>query len=101
MFIRTVIGRWSLGDAPLLAREWVEQFDLPYFWLLMLKFREGHAFGTNRAEALLLALYDISITPRREEFIDVISVMHELMRKRKSGLNSVRRRNELKFPAFP
>ena len=67
----------------------------------MLIFREGHAFGTNRAEALLLALYDISIYPTKRRIIDVISVMHELMRKRKSGLNSVRRRNELKSPAFP
>jgi hypothetical protein len=96
-----VIGRWSLGDAPLLAREWVEQVDLPYFWLPMVIFREGRVFGTNRAEALLLALYDIIITPRGEGITDVISVMRELMRKRKSGLNSTRRRNELKFPTFP
>jgi hypothetical protein len=101
LFIRTVIGRWSPADVAPLAHEWVEQFDLPYFWLLMLICREGRAFRTNRAEALFLALYDIIITARGESLPDVISVMQELMRKRKSGLNSISRRNELKFPVFP
>jgi hypothetical protein len=100
LFIRTVIGSWSPADAAPLAHEWVEQFDLPYFWLLMLLCRERRAFGTNRAEALFLALYDI-ITARGKALTDVISVMQELMRKRKSGLNSISRRNELKLPTFP
>ena len=45
--------------------------------------------GTNRAEALLLALYDIIIAARGKALTDIISGMQELMRKRKSGLNSV------------
>jgi hypothetical protein len=101
LFIRTVIGRWSPGDAFSLAHEWVEQSHLPYFWLLMLIFREGRARRTNQAEALFLALYDVIITARGKDLRDVISVMNELMRKRKSGLNSLRHRTELKFPVFP
>jgi hypothetical protein len=101
LFIRTVIGRWSPADAASLADEWVEQFDLPYFWLLMLIFREGRARRTNSVAALLLALYDLIIRARGRDLRDVISVMNELMRKRKSGLNSLRRRTELQLPVFP
>jgi hypothetical protein len=101
LFIRTVIGRWSPADAASLAHEWVEQSHLPYFWLLMRIFREGRARRLNQAEALLLALYDAIMTIRRKHLPDVISVMNELMRKRKSGLNSRRHRDELKLPTFP
>ena len=101
MFVRTVIGRWSPGDAASLAREWVEQSHLPYFWLLMRIYREGRARRLNQTEALLLALYDAIMTTRRKHLPDVIGVMNELMRERKSGLNSRRHRDELKLPTFP
>jgi hypothetical protein len=100
LFIRTVMGHWSPGDAVSLAHEWAEQSHLPYFWLLMLMFREGRVGRANQSEALFLALYDV-ITARRKSLTEIISVMTELMRKRKSGLNSRSRRNELRLPTFP
>ena len=103
MFVHTVIGRWSRDDAPLLAKEWLEQFNFMAFykWVLIRIFREGFARRTSAAEALFLALYDSSISARVEDLAHVIEVLNGLMRERKSGLNSTRRRNELKFPAFP
>jgi len=55
----------------------------------------------NSVEALFLALYDLIIRARGKDLRQVISVMNELMRKRKSGLNSLRRRTELQLPVFP
>jgi hypothetical protein len=101
LFIRTVIGRWAPGDAVSLAHEWLEQSHLPYFWPLMRMSREWRARRLNQAEALLLALYDAIMTTRRKHLPDVIGVMNELMRERKSGLNSRRHRDELKLPTFP
>ena len=62
LFVHTVIGRWSRDDAPLLAKEWLEQFNFMAFykWVLIRIFREGFARRTSAAEALFLALYDSS-----------------------------------------
>jgi hypothetical protein len=100
LFIRTVIGRWSTADAASLAHEWVEQSHLPYFWLLMRIFHAGRARRTNQVEALFLAMYDALITTPRNDLMDIVGVMNELMRERKSGLNSKKRRDELKLPTF-
>jgi hypothetical protein len=98
-----VLGRWSPADAVHLAHEWIEQFDLPcspYLPLLFFTFSEGRAHNANQAEALFLALYDI-ITARGKDLSDVISVMNELIRERKSGLNSRKCQDELNLPPFP
>ena len=103
LLMHTVIGRWSPDEAPLLARKWLEQFVLSpdLRWLLLGIFQDPHARRIKHGEVLLLALHDCIITACGEGLTHVIEAMHELMRKRKSGLNSRRRRNELKFPAFP
>jgi hypothetical protein len=67
----------------------------------MLIFQEGRVRRPNSVEALFLALYDLIIRARGKDLRQVISVMNELMRKRKSGLNSLRRRTELQLPVFP
>jgi hypothetical protein len=67
----------------------------------MLTFQDRHARRPNSVEALFLTLYALIIIARGKGLIEVISVMNELMRKRKSGLNSLRRRTELQLPVFP